>query len=60
MAEKTPRDGQSDDPPVRPQLYVSVLIIMAMLVLMYMGLWEWGLVLFIGLLVGNGLSWRGK
>lgn len=60
MAKKPLRDGQSDDPPVRPQLYVSVIIVMAMLVLMYMGLWEWVLVLFIGLLVGNGLSWFGR
>jgi hypothetical protein len=60
MAKKTLRDGQPEDPPVRPQLYVSVIIVMAMLVLMYMGLWEWVLVLFIGLLVGNGLSWFGK
>ena len=60
MAKKTLRDGQPDDPPVRPQLYVSVIIVMAMLVLMYMGLWEWVLVLFIGLLVGNGLSWFGR
>jgi hypothetical protein len=57
MAKKTLRDERPEDPPVRPQLYISVIIVMAMLVLMYMGLWEWVLVLFIGLLVGNGLSW---
>jgi hypothetical protein len=47
---------KKDDPPVRPQLYISVMILMGMLVLAYMHQWDWVLALFIGLLVGNGLS----
>jgi len=44
------------DPPVRPQLYVSVMLVMLMIVLAFMGQWDWVLVVFIGLLLGNGLS----
>lgn len=44
------------DQPVRPQLYVSVMVVMLILVLMYMGQWDWALAVFIGLLLGNGLS----
>ena len=46
----------SKDPPVRPQLYISVMLVMLMLVLAVMGQWDWVLVVFIGLLVGNGFS----
>jgi hypothetical protein len=45
-----------DDPPVRPQLYISVMLVMLMLVLAFMGQWDWVLAVFIALLVGNGLS----
>ena len=44
------------DPPVRPQLYISVMLVMLMLVLAVMGQWDWVLAVFIGLLVGNGFS----
>ena len=44
------------DEPIRPQLYVSVLVVMLMLVLLFMGQWDWVLALFIGLLIGNGLG----
>ncbi|MBL7200761.1 MAG: hypothetical protein ISS56_11475 [Anaerolineae bacterium] len=44
------------DPPVRPQLYISVLLVMLMIVLAYMGQWDWVVAVFIGLLVGNGFS----
>ena len=47
--------GQKD-PPVRPQLYLSVLLVLLMIVLAYMGQWDWVLAVFIGLLMGNGLS----
>jgi len=46
----------TQDPPVRPQVYVSVLIIMVIIVLMYMGQWDWVLAVFIGLIIGNGLT----
>ena len=48
--------GGSKDPPVRPQLYISVMFVMLMLVLAVMGQWDWVVVVFIGLLVGNGFS----
>ena len=41
---------------MRPQLYISVMFVMLMLVLAVMGQWDWVLVVFIGLLVGNGFS----
>ena len=44
------------DPPVRPQLYLSVMLVLLMIVLAYMGQWDWVLAVFIGLLMGNGLS----
>lgn len=57
MNRKTHRDA---DPPVRPQLYISMVIVLVIIVLMYMGQWDWVLAVFIGLIVGNGLSglWR--
>lgn len=45
-----------NDPPVRPQLYISVVLVMVMIVLAYMGQWDWVFAVFIGLLVGNGLT----
>jgi hypothetical protein len=52
--------GSKQDPPVRPQLYVSVVLVMLMLVLAFMGQWDWVLAVFIALLIGNGLTafWR--
>lgn len=47
---------QEQDPPVRPQVYISVMLIMVIIVLMYMGQWDWVLAVFIGLVVGNGLT----
>lgn len=47
---------KSKDPPVRPRLYISMLLVMLMLVLLVMGQWDWLLVIFLGFLVGNGLS----
>ena len=49
-------EGKREDPPIRPQLYVSVILVMVMIVLMFTGQWDWVLVVFIGLLVGNALS----
>ena len=49
------RDKQVD-PPVRPQLYLSVLLVMLMLVLAFTGQWDWVVAVFIGLLLGNGLT----
>jgi hypothetical protein len=53
-------ENGKQDPPVRPQLYVSVLLVMLMLVLAFMGQWDWVLAVFIALLIGNGLTafWR--
>ena len=48
--------GQTEDPPVRPQVYISVILIIVIIVLMYMGQWDWVLAVFIGLVVGNGLT----
>jgi hypothetical protein len=45
-----------EDPPVRPQLYISVMLVMLMLVLAFMGQWDWVLAVFIALLLGNGLT----
>jgi hypothetical protein len=56
MKDKGVRSRGQSDPPVRPQLYLSVLLVMLMIVLAYMGQWDWVLALFIGLLLGNGLS----
>ena len=41
---------------MRPQLYISVMLVMVMIVLAYMGQWDWVLAVFVGLLVGNGLT----
>jgi hypothetical protein len=53
--ERTQSKGR-EDPPVRPQLYLSVMLVMLMIVLAYMGQWDWVVAVFIGLLLGNGLS----
>jgi hypothetical protein len=45
-----------EDPPIRPQLYISVMLVMLMLVLAFMGQWDWVLAVFVALLVGNGLT----
>jgi hypothetical protein len=44
------------DGPIRPRLYISVILVMLMLVLMVMGQWDWLLAVFLGFLLGNGLS----
>ena len=56
MSRKGKGDDWRNDPPVRPQLYLSVMLVMLMVVLAYMGQWDWVLAVFIGLLMGNGLS----
>jgi hypothetical protein len=50
------------DPPVRPQLYISIMLVMLMLVLAFTGQWDWVLAVFIALLLGNGLAtlWGGR
>jgi hypothetical protein len=55
MRRKQAHD-RDKDPPIRPQLYLSVLLVLLMVVLAYMGQWDWVLAVFIGLLMGNGLS----
>ena len=52
--------SSKEDPPVRPQLYISVMLVRVMLVLAFMGQWDWVLAVFIALLIGNGLTglWR--
>jgi hypothetical protein len=37
-------------------LYLSVMLVMLMIVLAVMRQWDWVVAVFIGLLVGNGLS----
>ena len=56
MNRKTERDNEPEDPPIRPQLYISVLLVMAIIVLVFTGQWDWALAVFIGMLVGNMLS----
>jgi hypothetical protein len=56
MARKRRRENELEDPPVRPQLYLSVLLIMVIIVLVFTGQWDWALAVFIGMLVGNMLS----
>jgi hypothetical protein len=56
VRRKRERGSWRDDPPVRPQLYLSVMLVMLMIVLAVMGQWDWAVAVFIGLLVGNGLS----
>jgi hypothetical protein len=56
MSEKRKKDDWRNDPPVRPQLYLSVLLIMVMIVLLFTGAWDWALAVFIGMLLGNMLS----
>ena len=56
MNRKRKRDDKPEDPPIRPQLYLSVLLIMVIIVLVFTGQWDWALAVFIGMLVGNMLS----
>ena len=56
MNRKRGRENEKEDPPIRPQLYISVLLIMAIIVLVFTGQWDWALAVFIGMLVGNMLS----
>jgi hypothetical protein len=56
MFRRKSRKEIDDDPPIRPQLYISVMLVMAMIVLAFMGQWDWVLAVFLGLLLGNGLS----
>ena len=56
MTTKNVSNQTNEDPPVRPQLYISVMLVMVMIVLAYMGQWDWVLAVFVGLLVGNGLT----
>jgi hypothetical protein len=48
--------SSDQDPPVRPQVYISVMLVMLIIVLIYMGQWDWALAVFIGLLMGNGFT----
>jgi hypothetical protein len=52
----TKRKDKVEDPPVRPQLYISVMLVGLMLILAFMGQWDWVVAVFIGLLIGNGLT----
>jgi hypothetical protein len=56
MAKRRKRENGQEDPPIRPQLYLSVLLVMIIVVLVFTGQWDWALAIFIGLLVGNMLS----
>ncbi len=50
------RKDKQQDPPVRPRLYISVMLLMLMIILMVVGQWDWLLAVFIGFLLGNGFS----
>jgi hypothetical protein len=52
----TKRKDKVEDPPVRPQLYISVMLVGLMLILAFVGQWDWMVAVFIGLLIGNGLT----
>jgi hypothetical protein len=56
MFGRKSRKEIEQDPPIRPQLYISVMLVMVMIVLAFMGQWDWVLAVFLGLLLGNGLS----
>lgn len=56
MSRKRMRENEGEDPPIRPQLYLSVLLVMVIIVLVFTGQWDWALAIFIGLLVGNMLG----
>jgi uncharacterized membrane protein YdbT with pleckstrin-like domain len=56
MARRQKRENEQQDPPIRPQLYLSVMLVMVIIVLVFTGQWDWALAIFIGLLVGNMLS----
>ena len=56
MRRKAKGDDWRQDPPVRPQLYLSVLLVMVIIVLIFAGQWDWALAVFIGMLLGNLLS----
>jgi len=47
---------QNRRPPERPRLYISVMLVMLMIVLAFVGQWDWVIAVLIGLLLGNGLS----
>lgn len=51
QAEKPP-DTKRD----HPRLWVSLLVVFALLILMALGQWDFVLAGFIGLIVGNGLA----
>ena len=56
LKRKQSRNKGRKDPPVRPQLYLSVLLIMVMIVLLFTGAWDWAIAVLIGLFLGNMLS----
>ena len=58
MRKNASQDGR--DPPVRPRIYLSVLLLMLIIVLLFVQQWDWALAVFIGLLVGNGLTSLGQ
>jgi hypothetical protein len=56
MAKRRKRENDRQDAPIRPQLYLSVLLVMIIIVLIFTGQWDWALAIFIGLFLGNMLS----
>ena len=54
--KRVPRDKSRDEEAVRPQLYISVMLVMLMIVLAFTGQWDWMFAVLIALLLGNGLS----
>jgi len=54
--KRLPREKSRDEESVRPQLYVSVMLVMLMIVLAFTGQWDWTFAVLIALLLGNGLS----
>ena len=54
--KKVPGGKSRDEEAVRPQLYISVMLVMLMIVLAFTGQWDWVFAVLIALLLGNGLS----
>jgi len=54
--KRVPGEKSQNEESVRPQLYVSVMLVMLMIVLAFTGQWDWVFAVLIALLLGNGLS----
>jgi len=53
VTTKKEQDHQST---IRPRLYISVMLVMLMIILLFLQQWDWLLAVLIGFLLGNGLA----